>query len=101
MFGFIKTMFLTGLTVLSYVNPLSTNQLSATPLSCISVNNQEYKVRPKIINVNSNEPVIYHFSVKTSKYSGSCNNVNDQYAKVPVPDVVRNLNVKALSNVKN
>ena len=101
MFGFIKTMFLTGLTVLSYVNPLSTNQLSATPLSCISVNNQEYKVRPKIINVNSNEPVIYHFSVKTSKYSGSCNNVDDQYAKVRVPDVVRNLNVKALSNVKN
>ena len=38
MFGFIKEIFLT---VLSCVNPLS-----ATPLSCTSINNQEYKVRP-------------------------------------------------------
>ena len=45
-FGFIKKIFLTGLTVLSYLNPLSANHLSATPLSCISMNNQEYKVRP-------------------------------------------------------
>ena len=46
MFGFIKKIFLTGLTVSSYLNPLSTNQLSATPLSCISMTNKEYKVRP-------------------------------------------------------
>ena len=45
-FGFIKKIFLRGLTVLSYLNPLSANHLSATPLSCISMNNQEYKVRP-------------------------------------------------------
>ena len=41
MFEFVKKEFLAGLTVLSYVNPLSTNQLSATPLSCILMNNQE------------------------------------------------------------
>ena len=29
---------------------------STTPLSCISMNNQACKVRPQIINVNSNEP---------------------------------------------
>ena len=44
-------------------------------LSCISMNNQECKVRPEIINVNSNEPVFY------PKCSGSCNNINDPYAK--------------------
>ena len=71
MFGFIKKMFLTGLTILSYVNPLSTNQLSATPLSCISMNNHECKVRLKIINFNSDEPAFYPFSIKTSKCSGS------------------------------
>ena len=75
-------------TVLSCVNPLS-----ATPLSCISMNNQECKVRPEIINVNSDKPVFYPFSIKTNKYSGSCNNINDSYAKICVPDVVRNLNV--------
>ena len=31
--------------------------------------NQECKVRPEIINVNSNEPVFYPFSIKTSKCS--------------------------------
>ena len=30
--------------------------------------NCECKVRPEIINVNSNEPVFYTFSIKTSKY---------------------------------
>ena len=29
--------------------------------------NQECKVRPEIINVNSNEPVFYPFSIKTRK----------------------------------
>ena len=38
---------------------------------------QERKVRPEIINVNSVEPVFYPFSIKTSKCSGSCNNIND------------------------
>ena len=46
MFGFIKKAFLAGLTLLSYANPLSTNQLS-----CISMNNQECKVRPGIIKL--------------------------------------------------
>ena len=61
------------------------------------MNNQECKVRPKIINVNSNEPVFYPFSIKTSKCSGSCNNINDPYAKMCVPDVVKNLNVKVFN----
>ena len=61
--------------------------VSTTPLSCISMNNQACKVRPEIVNVNSNEPVFYSFSIKTSKCSGSCNNINDPYAKICVPDV--------------
>ena len=54
------------------------------------MNNQECKVRPE--NVNVGEPVFYPFSIKTSKCCGSCNNFNDPYAKMCVPDVVRNLN---------
>ena len=56
--------------------------------------NQEYKVRPEIVNVNSNEPLFYPFSFKTSKCSGSCDNINDPYAKLCYPDVVKNLNIK-------
>ena len=98
MYKFIKKAFLVGLTVLSYVNPLSTNQLS-----CISMTNKEYNVRLEIINVNSDEPAFYPFStktsisIKTSKCSGSCNNINDPYAKMCVLDVVKNLNVKVFN----
>ena len=44
MFGFIKKVFLTGLTVLSSL-------VSTTSLSCISMNNKECKVRPKMLIV--------------------------------------------------
>ena len=56
------------------------------------MNNQECKVRPEIVNVD--EPVFYPFSIKTSKCCCSCNNVNDPYAKMCIPDVIRNLNDK-------
>ena len=95
MFTFIKIEFFTGLTILSIL--MGVNSLSATLLSCISMTNKECKVRPEIINVNSNEPVFYPFSIKTSKCSCSCNNINDPYAKICVPDVVKNLNVKVFN----
>ena len=44
---------------------------------CTSMNNQECKARPKIIDVNNNEPVFYPYSIKINKCSGSCNNIND------------------------
>ena len=85
-FRFVKKVFFLGLTILS--NFTNITSLSATSLNCISMKNQECKVRPEIVNVNSNEPVFYLFSIKTSKCSGSCTNINDPYAKICVPDVV-------------
>ena len=79
MYVFIKKNFQIGSLFLSSL-------VGITPLSCISMKNQECKVRPEIINVNSNEPIFYPFSIKASKCSGSCNNVNDPYAKKCVPD---------------
>ena len=52
------------------------------------MNNQECKVRPEIVSINSNEPSFYPYSVKIRQCSGSCNNINDPYAKLCVPDVV-------------
>ena len=59
--------------------------------------NQECKVRPEIINVNSNNPIFYPFSIKINKCSGNCNNINNPYGKVCVPDIVKNLNVKVFN----
>ena len=86
MFRFIKKCFFIGSLFLSSL-------VSTTSLTCILMN-QTCKARPKIINVNSNNPVFYPFSIKTSKCSGNCNNINDPYAKICVPDIVKDLNVK-------
>ena len=59
--------------------------------------NQECKVRPKIVSINSNNPIFYPFSVKVNKCSGNCNNINDPYARICVPDFVKNLNVKVFN----
>ena len=61
------------------------------------MNNQACKIKPEIVNINSNETVFYPFSIKTSKCSGSCNNINDLYTKMYVFDVIKNLNVKVFN----
>ena len=35
--------------------------------------------------------------IKTSKCSGSCNNINDSYAKICVPNIIKDLNVKVFN----
>ena len=59
--------------------------------------NQPCKARPEIVNVNSDNPISSPFCVKTSKCSGNCNNINDSFAKICVPDVIKDLNVKVFN----
>ena len=89
MFQFIKKAFFIGLTILSdFANAISLNAIS---LSCISMINQECKARSQIVNVNGNNPIFHPFSIKISKCSGNCNNINDPYSKMCVPDVIKKL----------
>ena len=87
-FRLIKKVFFLGLTILS-------NFTSA--LDCVTMKNQECKVRPEIINVNSNNSIFYPFSIKINKSGGNCNNTNNPYAKICVPNVIKDLNVKVFN----
>ena len=87
-FRLIKKVFFLGLTILS-------NFTNA--LDCISMKNRECKVRPKIISINSNNPIFYPLSIKGNKCNSNCNDINDPYARICVPDVVKNLNVKVFN----
>ena len=86
MFSFVKKVFVLGLTVLS--------SSITDALNCISINNQKCKVRSEIVDVSSNNPIFYPFSVKINRCSGNCNTINDPYAKICVPDIVKNLKLK-------
>ena len=44
------------------------------------MSNQACIVKTEILNVNSADPVFYPVSIKKSKCSGICNNINDRYA---------------------
>ena len=57
----------------------------------------ECKVRPEFVNISSKEPVFFPFSIKASKCSGSCNNINDPYGKLCVSDVVKDINLKVFN----
>ena len=51
MFRFIKKVFVLPMSFLVVIE-------------CVSMNNQECKVRPEIININSNEISFYPYSLK-------------------------------------
>ena len=92
MFRFIKKVFFTEMTYFGF------NVLSVNSLESISMKNQQCKVREEVINVNTNNPVFYPFSVKV-KCSGDCNNISDPYVILCVPNVFKNINLKALNLV--
>ena len=73
------------------------NIFKVKSLECISMINQKCTSRPKIIETNANEPVFYPYSIKINKCSGSCNNINDPFAKLCISDITKNINVKVFN----
>ena len=90
MFRFIKQLFISAL---MYFGNLS----NVNSLECISMKNRKCKARPEIVDINSNNPILYPFSIKINKCSDNCNNINDPYARICVPDTVKDLNVKVFN----
>ena len=71
--------------------------IKVNALKCVSVVNEKCIARPKIIDTKTNEPVFYPLSVKVNKCSGSCNTINDPMAKLCVPDIVKDMNIKVFN----
>ena len=84
---FIKKGFFIAITFFSY------NVLNENSLECVSMNNQECEIRPEIININTNEPLFHPYSIKINRCKGSCNTINDPYAKI----YVKNTHVKVFN----
>ena len=89
MLGFIRKCFFTAITFFNISNINS--------LKFFSRNIQECKIRPEIINLNTNEPLFYLYSIKINKCKGSCNTINDPYAKICLPDNIKSTNVKVFN----
>ena len=59
MFTFVKKVFVVATTFFSLLN--------LNLLKCVSMNNQECKIRPQIININSNEASFHPYSDTINK----------------------------------
>ena len=65
-------------------------------LECVSVTNQECRPRSKILDVNEGvvEALFYPCNVLVNKCSGNCNTLDDPMAKMGVPNIIKNVNMK-------
>ena len=73
MFKFIKKCFFTAMTI------FGCSILGVDSLKCVSRSNQNCKIRSEIINVSSNEPTFYPYSIKINKCSGHFNSISDLF----------------------
>ena len=53
------------------------------------MNNQECKIRSEIINVNTNKPMFYPYSITISKCKGSFDTNSGPHTKLCVPDTIK------------
>ena len=86
---FIKKCFFTAIPFF--------NLLNINSLECVSMNNQERKIRTEIINLNTNGAMFYPYSIKINRCKGSCNTINVPYAKICVLDQIKDANVKVFN----
>ena len=91
MLRFIKKWFFTAMTFINF------NISNVSLLECFSMNNQDCKIRTEITNLNTNEPMFYPYSIKINRGKGSCNTINDPYAKICVPDQIKDANGKVFN----
>ena len=75
MFRFIKQIFISSTT---FFNSL----LGVNSLECISIKDEECKEKPEIVNINSDNPIFYSFSIKVNKCNDNCINIIDPYARI-------------------
>ena len=57
MFGFIKQIFISA-------TMLFNSLLGVNSLECISIKKEKYKVRPEIVDINSNNPYFILLALK-------------------------------------
>ena len=64
---------------------------TANSLKCVSLKNQECKVREVVVK---SEHTTFPIGIKVNRCSGNCNNITNPYAKVCISDIIKNVAVK-------
>ena len=72
------------------------NILKVNALECVSVVNQKWMPRPKILDVNEGvgEALFYPYNVLVNKCSGSGNTLDNPMSKIYVPNFIKRVNMQ-------
>ena len=72
------------------------SMLKVNTLECLPVIIRKCMPRPKILDANEGvgEALFYPYNVLVNKCSGSCDTINDPMARLCVPNIIKNVNVK-------
>ena len=72
------------------------NILKVNTFECLSIINRKCMPRPKILDVNEGfgEALFYLYNVLVNKCSGICNTLKDPMARLCVPNIIKNVNIK-------
>ena len=72
------------------------NIIKTKALECVSVANQKFMPRPKILDVNEGigEALFYPYKVLVNKCGGSCNTLDNPMSKICVPKIIKNVNMQ-------
>ena len=60
----------------------SLNSNSEEPIECVSLNNHSCQDIPTLVDINSDETLLYPFNVTINKHGGSCTTIDDPYGQV-------------------
>ena len=66
---------------------------TANSLKCISLKNQECKVREVTVD---NKYMAYLYKLKVNRCVGSCNDINNPHSKACIPGIIKNVAVKKI-----
>ena len=73
--------------------------ISSNTLKSVFMSIQECKIKATMVNINSLyfKSLFYPYNVLVNKCSSSCNDINNPYAKLCVPDVDKNTHGKVFN----
>ena len=66
-------------------------------LKCYSLDNEECKIRPEIINASNKEPIFYPYKIKMNRCVGGCNTIDDPYVKTCFASDIENIGLKVFN----
>ena len=82
-------------TLISFSRSLPSNYKE--PMKSVSLTDRPCQARPKLVSINSDKTLFYPFTVSVNECGGSCNTIDDPYARVCVPNKIKNINSKVFN----